>query len=129
MRMKALFHTDPTKPHVAFRFLLLLLAVCSAYIESNPLVRLQAMLGLSPSPLERFFGVKSLFSGMTEGVHQFARGRVLQSIEANAISPFVLPLSAYFLVTWRCPKLDTRFREGVFFLACIVLSIVVNFLN
>ena len=52
-----------------FLFFLLLLFFS---LENNPLVRLEAIIGLSPSPIEKIFGVKSFFSGMTEGVHQMA---------------------------------------------------------
>lgn len=117
------------KPHLAVRLLVILLLAAFAFIENNPVVRLEAVLGLSPSPIERFFGIKSLFSGMTEGVHQFVRLNVMASIEANIFSPLVIPIVVFFISTWRVPKIDTKNKEQVFFLAFIVMSAIVNVVN
>ncbi len=73
--------------------------------------------------------MKSLFSGMTEGVHQFTRMDFQRSIRANVFSPLVLPAFAYCLLRWTAPKLDTRRKEMTFFLIFIVLSVIVNVLN
>ncbi len=62
-----------------------------ASLQRNPLVRFEAILGLSPSPLERIFGIKGAFSGMTEGVFQLSRGHVVQAFQANVFS-FAFPL-------------------------------------
>jgi hypothetical protein len=121
--------TRRPKPHVAWRLLIILALVGFAMIENNPVVRLEAFLGLSPSPLERFFGIKSLFSGMTEGVHQFVRLNLAESIRANLFAPLVVPLLVFLVVTWRFPKIDSKQKEAIFFLGFIGLSVVVNIVN
>jgi hypothetical protein len=100
-----------------------------AYLDKNPVVRLEAFLGLSPSPIERFFGIKSLFSGMTEGVHQVARLNLVAAFKANIFSPLVIPTVVYFVLTWQVPKIDSKKKETIFFLGFIGLSIVVNILH
>lgn len=117
------------KPHFAVRLLIIILLACFALIENNPVVRLEAVLGLSPSPIERFFGTKSLFSGMTEGVHQFVRLNIMTSVEANIFSPLVIPALVFFISTWRVPKIDTKKKEQVFFLVFIAMSAIVNIVN
>jgi hypothetical protein len=54
-------------------------------LDRNPLVRLEAVLGLSPSPLEKLFGVKGLFSGITEGMHRLVYGDVTGALAANIL--------------------------------------------
>ena len=98
-------------------------------IENNPVVKLEAMLGLSPSPIERLFGIKSLFSGMTEGVHQFVRLNIKSSIRANVFAPFVTLIAIYSVLAWNTPKINTRKKEYIFFAVFIGLSVVVNILN
>jgi uncharacterized Tic20 family protein len=100
-----------------------------AFIDHNPFVRLEAVLGLSPSPIERLFGVKSLFSGMTEGVHQFVRFNLCASIKANIFSPAIIPMIIFFIFQWDTPKVDTRKKEYIFFSIFIILSIIVNIVN
>jgi hypothetical protein len=117
------------KPHFIFRVVILLLLCGFAYVEPNPIVRLEAILGLSPSPIERFFGIKSLFSGMTEGVHQLVRLDLLASMEANVFAPLVIPFLAYCCLVWKIPKIDTKPKEIFFFLGFITFSLVVNILN
>lgn len=117
------------KPHVALRLLIILALFGFVFIEKNPVVRLEAILGLSPAPLERFFGIKSLFSGMTEGVHQFARLNIEASVKANIFSPLVIPLVVFFISTWKIPKIDTKNKEYVFFLVFIGMSVIVNIVN
>jgi len=117
------------KPPVAWRLALILLVAMFASIDNNPVVKLEAVLGLSPSPIERIFGIKSLFSGMTEGVYQFVRMNFEASIKANIFSPLVIPLIAYAILAWRLPKVNTRRQEYMFFGVFIMLSIVVNIVN
>ena len=117
------------KPHLAVRLLVILLLAGFAFIENNPVVRLEAALGLSPSPIERFFGIKSLFSGMTEGVHQFVRLNIMASIKANIFSPLVIPVVVFFVSTWRVPKIYTKKKEQAFFLVFIAMSAIVNVVN
>lgn len=118
-----------TKPSLWLRLSIVVLVVLFVRIENNPIVRLQAQLGLSPSLVERIFGVKSLFSGMTEGVHQFAKLNVPASVHANPLAPMVLPLFAYWCFVWRFPVIDGKCKEIVFFVSVILLSIAVNFLT
>ena len=117
------------KPSYIWRFLLLVVITMFAAIDNNPLVRLEAQLGLSPSPIERIFGVKSLFSGMTEGLFQFVNMNMGSSIQANIFAPLVIPLVAYSILTWKFPKVDTRKKEHIFFSVFIMLSIIVNIVN
>jgi len=110
--------------------MLMLVFLCGfAYIEHNPLVRLEAILGLSPSPIERFFGLKSVFSGMTEGVHQFVKLDMMASMKANVFAPLVISIVTYYCLTWKAPKIDTKQKERLFFLGFIIFSVVVNILN
>ncbi len=97
-----------------------------ASIEHNPLVRIEAQVGLSPAPLERFFGIKNFFSGMTEGAHRLARFDFLGSLEANIFTPLFLAASVLAILMWRVPKVDTRAKELVFFVVFVGLSLVVN---
>lgn len=118
-----------TKPPVIWRFALIVFIAVFASLENNPVVKMEALLGLSPSPIERIFGIKSLFSGMTEGIFQFIRLNFEASMKANAFSPLVIPLVGFSILTWRFPKIDTRKKEYVFFVAFIMLSIIVNIVN
>jgi hypothetical protein len=115
------------RPALIFRVSLLLAIALFAYIDNNPIVRLEAWLGLSPSPIERFFGVKSLFSGMTEGVNQFARLNLAASFNANPFAPLVLPFVSFCCLNWWFPVIDSRRKEVAFFVLFVFLSLVVNF--
>ena len=117
------------KPKFLYRLLLLIILVYFFSIENNPLVKFEAVFGLSPSPIERFFGLKSLFSGMTEGVYQFVRFNYDLSIKANIFSPLVLPIIIYILLSWKFPKINSRKKEIMFFSTFIFLSIIVNLIN
>ncbi len=117
------------KPHLLLRFLLLLILASFASMENNPVVKLEAILGFCPSPIERLFGIKSLFSGMTEGVHQFVRMDIKSSIRSNVFAPFVMPIVIYGVLTWKIPKIDTRNKEYIFFTIFIGLSVVINIVN
>ncbi|MCK5717750.1 MAG: DUF2752 domain-containing protein [Thiomargarita sp.] len=94
--------------------MLLIILIGFASIRNNPLVRLEALLGLSPSPIERFFGVKSLFSGMTEGIHQFVHLNIVSSIKANIFAPLFIIIIVYSILSWNIPKMDTRKKEYFF---------------
>jgi hypothetical protein len=117
------------KPHFLWRLLFIIAIVGFASIKNNPVVRLEAILGLSPPPIERFFGVKSLFSGMTEGVHQFVRMNIEFSVKANVFAPLAIPIAIYSILTWTFPKVDSKQKEYVFFSIFIVLSTIVNIVN
>jgi len=77
------------KPNKILRLLLLLFIVGLASIDKNPIIRLEAVIGLSPSPIERIFGLKSLFSGMSEGLYQLVNLNFSHAIKANILTPIV----------------------------------------
>jgi hypothetical protein len=114
------------RPAIVFRVSLLLAIAVFAHIDNNPIVRLEAWLGLSPSPVERFFGVKSFFSGMTEGVNQFAKLNLAASFNANPFAPLVLPFVAFCCLSWWFPVIDSRRKEIAFFTLFVLLSLIVN---
>ena len=119
MELKSLF----------LRLLLFSLLLLFISIENNPLVRLEAIIGLSPSPIEKIFGVKSLLSGMTEGVHQMTFLNVQDALNANIFSPIVIPLLLLLFIRGKIPKIKTRKHELVFFSSFIFLSVLVNVFN
>ena len=114
------------RPAIIYRVFLLFAIAVFAHIDNNPIVRLEAWLGLSPSPIERLFGVKSLFSGMTEGVNQFAKLNLAASFNANPFAPLVLPFVAFCCLSWWFPVIDSRKKEVTFFTLFILLSLIVN---
>lgn len=114
------------KPSVLFRLGLLLGLGLFAALEANPLVRLEAALGLSPAPLERVVGIKNLFSGMTEGMHRLALLDMEGSLAANIFSPAVAVLLIVSILSWRIPRVASREREFWFFAAFLGLSVLVN---
>ena len=103
--------------------------VIFASFENNLLVRLEAKLGLSPAPLERFLGVKNLFSGMTEGVHRLVLLDISGSFEANIFAPLVFLLIILSIMFWRVPKLSSRSSELTFFGMFMVCSFMINLFN
>lgn len=102
----------------------LFLALCS--LNENPLVRLEAKLGLSPSPIERLLGMKSLFSGMTEGVVQFMNLDLKASVQANIFAPLVVPVFLTILVVGKVPRIHSRTNEIAFLVLFALMSTVVN---
>lgn len=120
---------EKNKPNKILRLLLLLFIVGFASIDKNPIIRLESIIGLSPSPIERMFGVKSLFSGMSEGVFQLLNFNLIAAINANILSPFVFFLFGYIVLTWNFPKVDTQKKEITFFCVVVGLSLLVNIVN
>jgi hypothetical protein len=111
---------------LVLRGLILLAAWWIASIPYNPALRIEALVGLSPSPLEKLFHVKGPFSGMTEGMHQLARGRLRPALEANVLTPFVaLGFTACVLLGIR-PRITTRRQELAFFASLVTAAILVN---
>lgn len=117
------------KPHIAWRIALLLCLAAFTGLDHNPVVRLEAKIGLSPSPIERLFGVKSLFSGMTEGVYQSANLNFYAAMRANIFSPFVIPFVSYSVLSWSFPRIRSRRDEIIFFSGFSGLSFLVNIFN
>ena len=96
-----------------------------AALDRNPLVVLEARLGLSPSPLERLFGIRGFFSGMTEAAHRLTHVDFVGAAQANVLVYPTLAAFAVTLLSWRAPKLRTR-RQEVGFLGAIIAGVVVN---
>lgn len=117
---------DLRKPGLIPRASILLGGWLFAWIEHNPLVWLVAKLGLSPSPLERLFGIRGLFSGMTEASHQLARFELGASLRANILTIPVLMLAATVVLRWQAPKLVSRRREVAFFAVAILGTMINN---
>jgi hypothetical protein len=108
------------------RGLILVAAWWIASIPHNPAVRLEALVGLSPSPLEKLLHVKGPFSGMTEGMHQLARGRLTAAVEANVLTPFVAVGFAVCVLLGVRPRITTRRQELAFFASFVGAAILVN---
>jgi hypothetical protein len=112
------------------RLLLRSLALVAAWwiasTPNNPVVRLEAVVGLSPSPLEKLVGIKGPFSGMTEGMHQLARGRLVAAVEANVMTPFVAAAFVGCVLLGVRPRVTTRRSELGFFATVVMATILVN---
>ena len=112
-------------PPVGARLLLLGALAAVAALDNNPLVRLEAQLGLSPSPLERIFGIRGFFSGMTEATHRLTEFDLVGAAQANIlVFPFLGACAAAILL-WRRPRIRTRGQE-LAFLAAAVGGTVIN---
>jgi len=108
------------------RVALLLGATWFVSLDRNPVVVLIAKLGLSPSPLERLFGVKGMFSGMTEGMFRLVHGDIAGAIAANVLTPVFAAVFAICVVIGYRPQVKTRQQELVFLLSVVFLSVLVN---
>lgn len=118
-----------TRPSLGVRVMILLAAVSFCALAQNPLIQLEAWLGLSPAPWERFTGMKTVFSGMSEAFHRLATGDVLGAFKANFLAPpFALAL-IFATLLWRWPRVTTRGGEGFFFAMIIISSLAVNFVH
>ncbi len=106
---------------------LLFATAALAYLPANPLVRLEAVLGLSPGPLERYLGVKNLFSGMTEGMHQLANGELGRALEANILTPLVACAFVAWVITGA--RIRTRRHEYAAAILVVGLSAIVNIVH
>ena len=115
-----------SEPSIGARLLLLGALAAFAAIDHNPLVRLEARLGLSPSPLERLFGIRGFFSGMTEATHRLTRLDLIGAGQANILVFPVLAAAAAAILLWRWPKLRTRKQELAFFAIAIVGTAINN---
>lgn len=120
---------DGARPPLHLRFGIIAAAVIFCSIARNPLVRLEAMLGLSPAPWERFTGMKTIFSGMTEGFYRLAQGDLRGASSANILSaPFAIFL-VWAVLSWRWPRMTSRFREGLFLLGVVLGSLLINLVH
>lgn len=111
------------------RFAILGGLVWLARLAENPLVRLEATLGLSPGPLERLTGLPTLFSGMTAGVHRLAHGEVAAATAANFLTvPLALAVTGCILAGYR-PRVRTRRQEAFALAGVVVLSLAVTLVH
>lgn len=116
------------KVHFLFlRVALLLMALWFVSLDRNPFVILIAKLGLSPSPLERIFGVKGLFCGMTDGMFRLSHGDLAGAVAVNYLTPVFAGVVVTCVFGNYRPQIQTRTHEIIFFLSVILLSILVNF--
>ncbi|WP_162888194.1 DUF2752 domain-containing protein [Sphingomonas mesophila] len=97
-----------------------------AHAEHNPIVQMEARLGLSPAPLERFFGIRGPFSGMTEAAYQLAHFNVGASLVANVLTiPFLLVI-AIAVWRWERPVLRSKGDELLFLGGTIAATVLNN---
>ena len=113
-------------PPVGARLLLLGALAGFAALDHNPLVRLEAILGLSPSPLERLFGIRGFFSGMTEATYRLTRLDVIGAGQANILVFPVLAAAVTAILLWRWPKIRTRGQEFAVFAAAVAGTAINN---
>ena len=112
-------------PPVGARLVLLGALAAFAALDNNPLVRLEAELGLSPSPLERLFGIRGFFSGMTEATHRLTRLDVIGAGQANILVFPVLALATAAILLWWRPRIRTR-RQEIAVLALAIVGTAIN---
>ncbi|MFL6740060.1 MAG: hypothetical protein ACJ8FE_01870 [Sphingomicrobium sp.] len=112
-------------PPLSARLLLLGALTAFAALDNNPLVRLEAKLGLSPSPLERLFGIRGFFSGMTEAAHRLTRLDLAGAGEANILVFPFLGACVVGILLWRRPRIRTRGQE----LAVLAMAVAGTLIN
>lgn len=113
-------------PPIGARLLLLGALAAFAALDHNPIVRLEARLGLSPSPLERLFGIRGFFSGMTEATHRLTQLDLIGAGQANILVFPVLAVAVAAILLWRWPRLRTRNQELAFFAIAVVGTAINN---
>lgn len=118
--------TDRPGVPMAGRVLLSMVLIWFARLEHDPLVRLEAVLGLSPSPLEWLFGIKGLFSGMTEAAHRLSLGDLHDAVAANFLFVPLAGLTVGALILgWR-PRIRNGRDDKFFFAAVVLLTLLLN---
>lgn len=113
------------KPPLFLRLIALAALIAFARLDRNPLVRLEAWLGLSPAPLERYFGIRGPFSGMTEATYRLVHLDPAGSLRANVLTVPLLAVGCWCLLRWTAPRLRTRGQEYAF-LALTLAAVLVN---
>lgn len=116
---------ESRRPPFALRLLLLAALIGFARLDHNPLVRLEARLGLSPSPLERFFGLRGPFSGMTEATYRLVHLDLAGSLRANILTVPLLAFVVWCLLRWTAPRLRMHRQE----LACLAIILAGTLIN
>ena len=112
---------------VAIRLAALGGAAWFASIDRNPVVVFLARTGLSPSPLERLFGLKGFFSGMTEGTYRLVHGDFSGAVDANPYTLLVAAIFAICVVFGVRPRLRKTWHEVAFLGTVLLLTLVLNF--
>lgn len=98
-------------------------------MDHNPIVRLEAIVGLSPSPLERLFGVRGLFSGMTEAAHRLSMGSLHGASSANMFfAPLAFIVVGLVLIGHR-PRIRNRRDEALILGSTVALTLLLNVLQ
>jgi hypothetical protein len=105
----------------------LIVAALAAFasLDRNPLVRLQAELGLSPSPLERLSGMRGPFSGMTESTWRLMQLDMGASLRANVLTVPLLALAAGCILLWARPRIRSR-RHEIAVLMTLLAATAIN---
>lgn len=116
-------------PPLGVRVGLIILGSRFSALPRNPIILLEARLGLSPAPWERFTGMKTVFSGMSEAFHRIGAGDLAGAFRANFLAlPFALSLVMAILF-WHWPRLTQRRHEFYFFVAAIWASVAVTLVH
>lgn len=118
--------TRTIKPPLLARLGLVLAGWLFVSLEPNPLVVLEARLGLSPAPLERFFHIRGPFSGLTEASVRLAHG---EPWRATAVHLLVIPwwiAVVAMVVWWRFPRIRNRRQEYLFLAGVVAVTIINN---
>ena len=111
------------------RTALFLCVVLFVSLDNNPIVTFQAKLGLSPSPIEKIFHVKGMFSGMTEGMHRLTHGDLIGAMSANVLTPVLAIVFSFCFLGGYRPRIKTKKQEYLLLFLVFVFSVVVNLVN
>jgi hypothetical protein len=76
--------------------------------------------------MERVFGVKGIFSGMTEGMFRLSRGEIEQSMVANVLTPFFAIAVGGFFIAGVRPRIKTKTAEWIVIFSTVALVFIVN---
>ncbi|HIA48613.1 MAG TPA: DUF2752 domain-containing protein [Candidatus Hydrogenedentes bacterium] len=114
------------KSYFLARITVLLMGIWCVSLDRNPIVVFVAKIGLSPSPLERLFGVKGMFSGMTEGTFRLVHGDIAGAAASNVLTPVFATVVALCILCGYRPRIRTRQQEFAILLSVVFLSVFVN---
>ena len=104
----------------------IILLICF-YLPKNPIIELQRVLSLSPAPIERIFGIKSLFSGATTAFHYAVRGDIIYAFKFNIVYPFFFIISIKYLIKGELYNITNKKEEFNFFFIIFILSLINNY--
>jgi hypothetical protein len=111
---------------LAIRASILVVVAWFVSLDHNPIVALNSQLGLSPSLMERVFGIKGIFSGMTEGMFRLSRGEIEQSMAANVLTPFFAIAVVGCVIAGVRPRIKTKTAEWIVIFSTVLLVFIVN---